>query len=282
MTARRQRPDRSVLLATIASILCLVVAPSVGADEKKTDVETLQALVREWINLQGQLQEEETRWQEQKAHLEMTLTLLRKEKASLDQAIASANKKRDESRSERERLSREIAAAKAPPAQMDKAIQEQGRRLLAVHDALPAPLRKPLSGASTRVRAALFGKKGDWTLPERLQLMVAFAADLDRVLGAVHLVKQVLDVGDSGAREVDVLYLGGAVGYYISPDGRESGLLTRGGKGWTRTARNELAPAVRRAIAVFRKERPAALVDLPVEVRTAGNVSHDTKSEKRP
>ena len=233
-----------------------------GGDDRPTD--TLQALVRQLISLQVEANEEETRWQEEKAHLETTLSLLEKERAKLAPEIASAKARTDAAMTEREQLAETIGNAEAVLENTDIALRANGERLLNSYNALPDSLKKPLVLAADRVRDALFGEARSRTLPYKLRLVSAFAADLNRFLSSVHTVKEVHEVGASDPVEVDVLYIGGAIGYYVSPLELHAGVIVRTSDGWKVVPRNHLATAVRRALAVYRKEEPAALIDLPV------------------
>ena len=101
----------------------------------------------------------------------------------------------------------------------------------------------------------------------RLVFRSSGSGELEEVLVAVHgldTVKQMLETGDGERRELDVLYIGGAMGYYVSPDNSQSGLILRGPDGWKVSPRDGLASAVRHAIKVCRKEAPACVVELPV------------------
>jgi len=233
-----------------------------GSRQRPTDA--LQGLVKELIALQVEAKSEDTRWREEKAHLETTLSLLESEGARLDRDLASAKAKADVNRTERERLAAEIEKTESLLRSTDDFVRNAGGRLLKSFEGLPAPLRKPLADGASRVRDALSARTKGRGVAKRLQLVIAFAADLDRTLSSVHAVKQVIDAPGGERREADVLYVGGAVGYYVFPGEDQAGILVRGPKGWGVSPRNDISRAVRRALAIFRKESVAALVELPV------------------
>jgi hypothetical protein len=259
---------RAQLVAQAALVVLAVgrAAPAEAAHAEKQErpTDALQALVRELTALQVEVNKEDTRWQEQKAHLETTLSLLEKEKAQLDRDLASAKAEADVTQTERERLVGEIDKAEALLRATDGSVRQSGRRLLRSVEGLPEPLKKPLAAGAARVRDALFGEAGGRSVAERLQLVTAFAADLDRIMSSVHAVKQVLDMPGDERREADVLYVGSAIGYYVFPSEDHAGILMPGPEGWEVSPRDDLAPSVSRALAVFRKEKPAALVKLPM------------------
>lgn len=261
----------AVVAATLLGLTFAALAATSERNKDEQPTETLQGLVKQLIALELELNQEETRWQEQKAHLEAMLSLLKKEQATLGREIAAAKAKADAAGKEQQRLTQSVADTEALLRQTDDSIRLGGKRILTSYERLPEPLKGPLANAAARVRDALANKREAQTVPDRLRVVTAFAADLSRVLGSVHLVKQVLE-GYPGwqepePREVDVLYLGAAIGYYVSPDGLRAGLVVPGPKGWEvgeTDPPDVLVPGVRRAMAVFRKEKPATLVKLPI------------------
>jgi len=266
LSIRARIPVRAAFAAVAAFVAAVPSAraagPQPGARQRPT--ETLQGLVRELVALQVEAKSEDTRWREEKAHLETTLSLLGSEGARLERNLASARAEADVNRTERERLTAEIEKAESLLRSTDEFVRSAGRRLLKTFEGLPAPLRKPLADGASRVRDALSAETKGRGVAKRLQLIIAFAADLDRTLSSVHAVKQVIDAPGGERREADVLYVGGAVGYYVFPGEDQAGLLVRGPKGWGVSPRNDIARAVGRALAIFRKESLAALVELPV------------------
>jgi len=256
---------------------------------KERPTETLKDLVGRLIALEVEANEDVTRWQEQKAHLETTLALLAKEKRQLDGSLASAERDAGVARTEREGLSRSMGEAEATLAAVDEAVEKDGKRLLDSFRRCPEPVRALTEKGAARARDALYGKSGALTTAERLQLVSAFSQDCRRILSSVHALKEVVVLGPRSSKplrsqiaqqpetggpssaavlneriEADVLYLGGAIGYFVTPGDRAAGMIVRSAGGWKVVRRNDLAGAVRRALAVFSKESPPALVELPI------------------
>jgi hypothetical protein len=159
-----------------------------------------------------------------------------------------------------------VAKFEALLARTDRAIRSEGRRLLTVYELLPAALKKPRVVLAERLRAALDKdpKAEDVPVPERLRLLTTFAGSLHGALRSAHVAKRMVEDGNGRRREMDVLYMGAAVGYYVSPTGDEAGSLVRRAGVWKAVPRDGIASEVREAIAILRKERPARLVWLPL------------------
>lgn len=268
----RKQVRRLALSAAMAAVASLVVPCSpalageaaVAGKAVERPTEALKGLVGKLIALEVETSEDGTRWEEEKAHLETTLSLLEKEKRRLDESLASAAKDADTAETEREGLSRSRAEAEALLAEVDEAVEMNGKRLLVSFGRFPEPLRALMEKGAARVRDAVYGRAGALTTPERLGLVSAFSQDCRRVLGSVRAAKQVVELPGRERLEVDVLYLGGAIGYFVAPGDRLAGTIVREKTSWKAVERNDLAGAVRAALAVFAKESPPALVELPV------------------
>jgi hypothetical protein len=266
----RRRSGRSRWLLRVAGGLAALLALGVvrlpsAENGAKRPADVLRALVGELIDYQVELSEEETRWQEEREHLATTIALIEKERSALDREIAAAREESETAAAEREKLEHDTAAARTALDEIGESLERQGQRLLGAFRALPGPVQDPLDAAAARVAGALSSESEEPTVLERLRLVTAFAADIERALSSVHAIKEILEIPEAGRMEVDVLCIGGAFGYYVSIDGRHAGIVARGPDGWQVLPRGgEVASQVRRARAVFQKEAPAAIVELPV------------------
>ncbi|MFC1672256.1 DUF3450 family protein [Planctomycetota bacterium] len=255
---------RKYLLAACTAV-CVLVAPlSASAGEKPLPTDTLQGLVTQLVDLTTETNAEETRWKEEKSHLDTTKALLQKENKKLDEEIAATKTEADVAESRRERLAREIHNSSTILERVDGSVRQTAEKLLESYRALPGPLRTTLAGGAARVRNALSANKESLNAADRFRLVAAFASDVNRTLSSIHAVKQMLKPGDETEREMDVLYVGGAVGYYVSPDRSQAGVVKREGAEWQCVPRNDLARTISRAFKIFRKEKSAALVKLPL------------------
>jgi hypothetical protein len=263
MSVRKRLVARA--LAGVPLLLLLAaLGPATGQEAPAPTVEQLRGLVRELTALELAASDEETRWRREKAHLLTTRTFLRQERDALDARLATIRADETTAGEERQVLLDRIAAAEARIRAVDAAVRRCAKALLAVHAGLPDPLRTSLRAGAARLRGALATGAGGTETIERLRLVAAFSADLDRTLSTVHATKQILEIEPGDRREVDVLYLGGAVGFWVGPHGRRAGRIVRAEDGWTVVRRDELAETVKRAVAILAKERPAEMVSLPL------------------
>jgi hypothetical protein len=258
-----------LFVATLAACLPLAFVtaedgPGDGASpanvRPRTDV--LRSLVRQLIDLQSEQVKEDAAWTEQKSHLEALVFLHEKEVAGLKKREAEVRKAAEDARAERKKVERRITAMEALLSRMRASIRDEASILLDVYGKLPPLLRTPIAGSAARLRDVA-NRDAKAAVPERLRVVTAFAASLHSVLRSAHAGKRVVERA-GGRREMDVLFLGGAQGYYVSPDGKRAGLLVRKGDGWDEIERDEIAGEVREAIAIVKKERPARMIRLPL------------------
>ncbi len=260
--------ERSAGLRDFSVGFLMVFAMSVhmafAAGPTTHPAETLQNLVHEHIELQLELQAEIGGWKEEKAHLETTSDLLSKELAQLKELLDAAEGDIDSASTDQASSSSRAVQSENILDSLDQAIEEYARELLEVYATLPSPLATMIGGGATRVRPIAWSRNGMSPAPERLQVATTFGADLQRLLGSIHRVQQVLELEDDLRIEADVLYIGGAIGYYVSPDGKLAGMIVREHEDWVVLPHNDLADVIRTGFAVFSKQRPPELVSLPL------------------
>ena len=119
--------------------------------------------------------------------------------------------------------------------------------------------------ASLKAEAGGIGAAAGLTAPERLRNLLAFHAQVSAFQSSFHAGAAMIEAGGA-RRQCDVLYLGLARAFAVSSDGSWAAVGTPGAGGWTWTPRPDLAARVRQAIDINKRERPAALVSLPVGI----------------
>jgi hypothetical protein len=237
---------------------------------------TLESLVSELLRLDLEESKEKTAWHEQRGKIDAMIALLQAEKQRLEKAVKEFENKEDTERTERERLANRISEMKAALSGIAQSAADAGRDMLAEYEKLPPALQESLRTGAQVVRARLDERASPENAVGRLRTVVAFSHDMQRILSEIHAVKEILAFEDSRRVEVDVLYLGGAVGFYLAPDRKHAGILRPSGGRWTRESRDEIAPQVALALEVTRKETPPRLVALPV---SPGDASEQERGE---
>ena len=246
----------------------LLVAASPAADDRENALPALAGLIAEWSRLCLTLAEEESAWDETKGEWQAEIDLLNREKATLlreaDEADHADDFGQDELEKVREESARLSRALDGLPSLLGRAEAD----LKQWPDRLPPSLLEPLEPAFRRLPNA--EEPVAESVVIRLQRVLALYAEIERLQNSLHFVKEVLPMPDGSAREVDLCYVGLARGFGVSPDGRWAGIGQPSTAEWSWQDRPELAARIRRVIEIAGKERPAALVTLPIAVTEAG------------
>jgi hypothetical protein len=120
-----------------------------------------------------------------------------------------------------------------------------------------APLlqRIPTEASTTRV-----------TVAERFQNVLGILNEMNRANSEISLSYEVRTLADGSSSEVQVIYVGLAQAYYLSPRG-EAGIGTPGEDGWNWKPAPEIAGQLLVALEVIQGKHPPAFVPLPVEIK---------------
>lgn len=260
------KPAAPSIRVRLALALWLLAAALPAQAQDSNSLPTLEALVKQWVELRSQLGSESRQWLEQEAQWKQEIGLLEREQAALKDEIDSAS--RQQASATRDQLDqlrrqdelRQILEGLRPA--LDRA--EADLRAWVV--VLPPALREPLAELQSRLPAdnAAAAKAGT---AQRVQTVVALYAQIEELGRGTHVVKEILADERGTRREMDVLYLGLARAYAVSPDQAWAAVGTPAAGGWAWAPQPDLAPRVRRAIDVQQEQVAAELVALPIQVQ---------------
>lgn len=252
----------SIRLLVACAVLAVIPARRPGAQD--ATVGELEGLVAQWVALRGQLAREKRDWAEQEARWREEIRLLEAEQAALDSEIAETEATATAAEARRAALLASESGMTQVISDLEPAVSRAETELLAWRERVPASLGPGLRQALAQVPVE--GTAGR-SLSRRLQVVVAAYTEIENIQHGIHAVREVLDVPGTHAREMDVLYLGLAHGYAVAPDDTWAAVGVPGDKGWTWTAGPDLAPRVRKAVALFNRQYPADFVALPLRIK---------------
>jgi hypothetical protein len=232
----------------------------------ESELTAFEGLVGQLTELRLQQSRAEHAWQEQQPQLEREAELLRRERELLKQELAGY-------RSEQSTLAEERAA-----------LLERRDGLQAALRNLNSPLRRAELGLhelQAQIPAALLGEhaRAFDELPAddaaaaaqgvgaRLQRVLALYSHVQKLQHDISVTRELIAL-DGGRREMDVIYLGLCAAYAVSGGSAALGSPAEGGWNWR--AADELAAAIAKAVAIYRREQPAALLALPLSAERTG------------
>ncbi len=245
-----------ILLAAACAVVC--ARAEVPLSEARSTLE-------KWVETRQLISKTKADWQSDRDLLDQTTQLLDRELKSIETQITRLGT--NTTQVEKEWLHAEalLKSSNESLEQTRKFAADLEVRIAEVVPRLPMPLqdilkpllaRIPLNPESTKMPAT-----------ERVQVMVGILNELDKFNNAVSIFsdKQKNEKGEELA--VETVYVGLGAAYFVNDSGDFGGVGSPGKKGWEWTVKRELASPVREVIRIYRNERSARFVSLPVVIQ---------------
>lgn len=223
----------------------------------------VQEKVREWVRVKKQISAERADWEAEKQSLSDLNALREKEISQLDELIEAAGSRLADAEKQRADLREEEANLRERRKLLEARITKLETALREVVPRFPPPLRNQVEPVLARLETA----DSEASLQDRyrdLLTVLGEAGQFDRTLTIDSEIRAI----DGEQVEVQVLYLGLARAWYVDRAGRHAGTGIPTAEGWRWTENPSVAPSVRRAIAIRRKEAAPAIVSLPFPAPT--------------
>jgi len=255
----------AMCLATF--LLLVVVALRTPADEAAHaggDLKTLDGLVGRWMTLRTTIAEEKREWEARRKQWEEEIALLEQESATLKKEIdegdtfsSSVEKNRAAALTRKERMEGELHKLRAVLDRAEADLRQWRARippglmgsLDSVFDALPATQKDAEKAPLTK----------------RAQTVAALYTQIETLQNRFYASRETLDV-DGTRRQVDVLYVGLARAFAVSPANDWAAVGTPCNTNWTWSPSSRDAAAIRRALTVLNRQETACIVALPMQV----------------
>jgi FtsZ-binding cell division protein ZapB len=259
----------AVLAAVSASPATGQSAPAaaVGAAAEGGQAPTLdqaRLTLGKWIETQQIISRERNDWQQGKEILEGRIELVGKEVSVLKERITTSEAAVAESDRKKQELVAENDRLKETASQLTEAVTAMEARVRELAKLMPQPVaaklqpllqRIPTEGAATRVSVA-----------ERFQNVLGIMNELNRANSEITVAYEIRTLADGTSSEVQVIYVGLAQAYYISPRG-EAGVGRPGEGGWTWQPAPDAAGSILLALEVIQGKHVPTFVPLPVTIQ---------------
>ena len=217
-----------------------------------------------WIETQQIISKERNDWQQGKEILQGRIELVGKEVGILKDRIKQSEAAVEESNKKRDELVAENDALKASGAQLGEAVTLMEGQLRKLMKQMPEPVstklsplmqRMPVDPSNTRV-----------TVAERFQNVLAVLSELNKANSELAISYEIRKFADGSSGEVQVIYVGLAQAYYISPRG-DAGIGRPGEDGWTWTPAPEAARSILSTLEIIQGKESPAFVPLPITIK---------------
>ena len=248
----------------LAAVLAVALASS-STRAAESPVNEARATLEKWVETRQLISKTKSDWQADKESLEQTIALYERELKGIDEQMAKVSTNNTQ-------VEKEMQEATALQKQSNEALN-QVRQFATGFEAqvrkfapqLPGPLqdifkpmlaRLPADPANTKMLAA-----------ERVQVLVGILNELDKFNNAVNVFNEKRKNLKGEEAAVQTVYLGLGAAYFVNEAGDFAGTGVPGAAGWEWNVKNEIAPAVKEVVKIYRNEKSARFVTLPAAIR---------------
>ena len=244
-----------ILLVIAAGAACAQEA----LDKAKQDLE-------KWIDTQRLVSKEEQDWRVGRELLQERIELVNRENTVLQEKIAQTKKESAESAVKLAELKAQNELIKNGIRPLEEDINQLELRTLAILPWTPEPVRLRVAPLSQRIPANPAESK--LSLSERYQNVIGTLNELNKAARELSVAGEVRKLGDGRQVETTVFYIGLSQAYYVNEKCGVAGIGKLGKLGtWEWQERNDLVNPITQVLGIYRSEKPAAYVALPVSVK---------------
>jgi len=226
--------------------------------------ESLQELVKQWLNLEQQNDQLQIGWQQNKLVLDQRLQLLQAEKRSLQQQLREHSGLQNKVQQHRGELVEQQNVLEKNQQQMTATLQQLAISTAGTQPRLPEPLAAHWKSQLERLEQIPGGASNS----QRLDGYLGMLKSLDEFQQKV-TQHQTLMAIDGKQILVDQVYLGLAQGWYLSRDGQHSGIGRADTGHWQWQADRSVAPMLQDVLAALKEPAKARLLPLKVILNEA-------------
>jgi len=243
----------------------LLLATTFGRAAETTTLMETRSTLEKWVETRQLISKTRGDWQADKETLAQTVALYERELQSIDEQFAKVSTNNTQVAKE---MAEAIALQKLSNETLDDARQFSTGfeiRVKKLAPQLPTPLqdilkpllaKMPADPANTKMPAA-----------ERVQALVGVLNELDKFNNAVNLFNEKRKNLKGEEVAVQTIYVGLGAAYFVNEAGDFAGTGAPAANGWEWTVKPEIASTVQEVVKIYRSERAARFVTLPVVVR---------------
>ncbi|MCC6232259.1 MAG: DUF3450 family protein [Verrucomicrobiales bacterium] len=251
-----------------ARLLSLTVTLGAGRDlVRGADSPLGQARtgIEQWVEARQLLSRTRADWEGEKEMLVQSKGLYERELRGLDEQMTRVSTNSTQVDRERAVAEKELQEANDTLAHARGSVALLEQKIRVLLPRLPAPLtdamkalvaRLPDDSESTKLGAV-----------ERAQTVVSVLNEIDKFNNAVSIYSEKRQNPAGEEISVETVYVGLGAAYFVNQTGDFAGTGRPGANGWEWTADPRLAGPVREVVRIYRGERTATFVPLPVSIQ---------------
>ncbi len=248
----------------ISALTCLItlLATAAMAQDARIFDEQSEKLEK-WIELRKLISEERENWRVGQEMLKARIELVKNERDELvghtqdiKNTVWAADRELLDLRHNQELLKESTVG-------LVLVIHEIEQRVTALMARTPAPIREHVKPLLQRIPGSRDSKI---SLSERFQNVIGVLNEVNKFARNITVESEVRELEGGRTAEVTAMYLGLGAGYYFNEKGGIAGYGFPGEQSWQWEPDAALAGPVADAAAIFRNEKPAAYISLPVKI----------------
>ena len=240
------------------------VPPAAAPESPSSSLEKARLTLGKWIETQQIIAKERNDWQQGREILEGRVDLVGKEVSVLKERIAQSEAAVAESDRTKRALVEQNDQLKATAAQLGTAVAEMEGQVRKLARMMPENVATKLQPLLQRIPAE--GAQARVSVAERFQNVLGILNELNRANNEITVAYEVRTMADGTSSEVQVIYVGLASAYYISPRG-EAGVGKPAEGGWTWRPAPEAADDILLALEVIQGKHVPTFVPLPISLQ---------------
>ena len=249
---------QTLVVAATCILVCWCNARAAETDK----LSEARSSLEKWVETRQLISKTRADWQTDKETIEQTTRMLERELKGIEEQfskLSTNNAQAEKERAEAEALLKASTDTLTPAQQFATEFEGKVRKLL---PRLPVPLQDTLKPLLARLPADAANTKMKPT--ERVQVLVGVLNEMDKFNTAVNVFSEKRKNQGGAEVSVETVYVGLGAAYFVNDAGDFAGVGAPGKEGWDWAVKPELAPHVREVIRIYRNERPARFVSLPV------------------
>lgn len=245
--------------------LWIAVVPPVRVRAAADALSVARSGMEQWVQTEQLISRTQSDWEGEREMLRQTKALYERELAGVEAQMAQISTNSTQADRERSTAEQELQQSNMTLEKARAMATELEGTVRALLPRLPAPLLEMLQPILNRLPAADTTTRASAT--ERIQAMVSLLNEIDKFNNAVGIFAEKRRNNKGEEVAVETVYVGLGAAWFVNETGDFGGIGRPGDKGWEWTVEDHVAPSVAEVIKVYRSQRPARFVALPVTIR---------------
>ncbi len=248
------------LTSLLSLILIIEIHSQEGVSKELNQDEVAKELLRQWIQTEKQLSDEEETWKQERRHISDLLGLYEKELKLLSEELKAAESVEIDDE-KKEKIQSQIKEDEQVRRKLREFLLVQKPRVLGLVEKFPVPLQDQIAQTVEELKS----KEIEESPRDLLMPMLTVIEAGHSFNAGVFRTSQKVTVG-AEEWQAEVMYLGLARAYFWVGEKAGIGIPSATGIGWEWKRADEQLKEIKNAMVVFDKLSQPVLIKLPLKV----------------